>query len=132
MEFVAGHQILDITKPHVRESVTLSGGQHDGIVWQAHLGVEAAVQWVGQHQRRRTAEIAFAEFLRDQLEAQTAAIPLLQVANHDLLRNLIEVDGLVAAGAKANHPASFGGARQRRNRGADLRGNSAEDRKPGL
>ena len=51
---------------------------------------------------------------------------------HDLFGKLIEEDGLVAARAEADHLTSGGGARQRQNRGADLRGNGAEDGKPGL
>src|SRR5207302_1219321 len=75
-------------------------GQHDGIVWQPHLGVEASVQWVGQHQCV-AAEVALAELLRDQPEALAAAIGLLQVADHDVFGELIEINGPVAACAEA-------------------------------
>ena len=129
--FVAAHQVLDITEPHIRDPVTLSDGQHDRVVRQPHLGVEAPVQRVGQHQGL-SAEVALAELLRDEPEAPAAAIGLLQVADHDLFGELVENDGPVAARAKADLLASSGRAGERRDRGADLRGDGPEDRKPGL
>src|SRR5439155_171576 len=57
MELLAAHQILHVAEPNIPKSVTLRDGQYDGIVWQPHLGVDAAVQGVDQHQRR-TAKVS--------------------------------------------------------------------------
>jgi len=129
MELLAAHQILHVAEPNIPKSVTLRDGQYDGIVWQPHLGVDAAVQGVDQHQRR-TAEVSLAQLLRDQPEAKTAAIGLLQVAQHDLFSEPIQVNRLIAAGAEADHLAGLRRAGQRRNGGAHLRGNGTEDGKP--
>ena len=61
MELVAGYQVLDVAETDVPESVTLSDGQHHRIVRQSHLGIDAAIERVGQDQGR-TAEVAVAEF----------------------------------------------------------------------
>src|SRR5207302_177781 len=97
VELLAAHQVLHVAEPNISKSVTLRDGQHDGIVWQPHFGVHTAVQGVDQHQRRAT-ELALAELLRDQPEPKTAAIRLLQVPQHDLFSELIEVNRLIAAG----------------------------------
>ena len=129
VELLAAHQVLHIAEPNVLKSVTLRDGQHDGIVWQPHFGVHTAVQGVDQHQRRAT-ELALAELLRDQPEPKTAAIRLLQVPQHDLFSELIEVNRLIAAGAEADHLAGLRRAGQWPNRGAHLRGDGADDGKP--
>ena len=66
------------------------------------------------------------------METQTAAIGLLQVAHHDPFGELVEIDGLVAARAEADHLAATRGARPGHDLGTDLRGDGAENRKPGL
>ena len=129
--FVAGYQVLDVAEPYVGDPVTLSESQHHRIVGQPHLGVEAPVQRVGQHQGF-AAEVALAELLRDQPEAQAAAIGLLQVADHDVFGELIEINGPVSTRTEADLVSCGGRAGERRDRGADLRGDGPEDRKPGL
>ena len=62
---------------------------------------------------------------------QSTSFHLFRASFH-LFSKLVEIDGLVAAGAETDHLASCGRAGQRRDRGADLRGDGAEDGKPGL
>ena len=66
------------------------------------------------------------------MKTQTAAIRLLQVAYDDAFGELVEINGLVAARAEANYFTPTRRARQRDDLGADLRGNGAEYREPGL
>ena len=66
------------------------------------------------------------------MKTQTAAIGLLQVAHDDAFGELVEINGLVAARAEADHLAAARRARQGHDLGADLRGNGAEYGKPGL
>ena len=66
------------------------------------------------------------------MKTQTAAIGLLQVAYDDPFGELVEINGLVAARAKTDHLAAARRARQGHDRGADLRGDGAENRKPAL
>ena len=66
------------------------------------------------------------------METQTAAIGLLQVAHQDPFGELVEIDGLVAARAEADDLAATRGARSGHDLGTDLRGDGAENRKPGL
>ena len=131
MKLVAGHQVLDIAKPDVLKTVTLGGGQHDGIVWQSHLGVEASIERIDQDERL-AAEVALAKLLGDQLEAKTAAIGSFQVLHHDLLGELVQVDGLVPAGAASDDLAASRRAGQRRDNGTDLGRDGAEDGEPVL
>jgi len=131
VELVGGHQVLDVAEAHLPESVTLGDSQHDGIVRQSHFGVDAAVQGVAKDERRAT-EVTFAELFRDQVKTQTAAIGLLQVAHDNPFGELVEIDRPVAARAKADHLAAAHRARQGHDLGADLRGDGAENRKPGL
>ncbi len=66
------------------------------------------------------------------MKTQTAAIGLLQVAHDDPFGELVEIDGLVAARAQADHLAAAPRAREGQDLGTDLRSNGAENRKPGL
>src|SRR5256885_11687984 len=127
--FVAAHQVLDIAEADVGDPVTLSESQHDRIVRQPHLGVEAPVQRVGQHQGF-AAEVALAELLRDQPEAQAAAIRLLQVADHDVFGELIEINGPVATRTEADLLSCGGRAGERRGWGAASRGAGPRSKYP--
>ena len=94
---LAGTEVVDIGEVDVRHGGTVRHRDREGVMGQAALGVQRAVDRVDDHAHRLAAEAHLAALLGDRGEAMALVVKALELGEHRVLRGAVDDQRLVAA-----------------------------------